>query len=348
MGNRNSVNRQINTILSEMVVDIYIDQSISCQTILDLNQEIDIQSVPYKQYYVNINEAVESNPNCVTCIQSIANYQQIVLRNYQLLRDRGVAKMQPFPTLEQFLNRVSRDVQAQCAPVCKSLTVTNVSQELNLYVNVTCVSDVNLNANFYQTLEVELFQRMVNDKDFRSILVTSFTGGNVTEQINNLLSEVKYKMQVRSQVKMDQLMLLTQNLNIRSNGATVINNVSQSAMRTVMVEGVYKAIFDVEVVKEDNYQIVQELIDKMASLKDIAATAGNLGQTWIDSLSSAWQAVLFVAIGVVIITCIVWIALSSSAYVKAEKDLDFAKKNGCKPPESRPPSSTTTTTTVSA
>jgi hypothetical protein len=335
MGNAPAVNRQAITVISEMLVDIYIKQTIECQTLLDIQQRIDLVSIPYQQaQFVPITSAVEANPACIQCMANVEQYQSLLLNNYVNLRARGVRNLQPFPTTEAFLARVYADVQSLCATACKSLTVTNVTQQLNLRLNASCASNSTQDFNFYQNLETTLFQSMVNDKDFFSALVAAFqarTGqGTVNEQIASLISQVHHQMQDVSDIKMGTLMLETQNIRVESNGAPVaLHNVSQNAMRTYMINNVFESIKSLDIVNDTNFHVVQTLVDKSASLKDIFSTAGNLGQSWFDTLSTVWQIVFIIAIVVVVIILVIWVILAALAYRKAAKDLDFARKNHC-------------------
>lgn len=344
MGSPQSVNRQVMEVVSNQVVNVFIDQTINCQTDLILSQNITMSSNPYRAFLPNPNfpeqgtpvvpiaAAVESSPGCVACLESVELRQRTVLQQYLKLKGKG--NLRPFPTTEEFMRNLFQTIQAQCAAVCKSQTVTNVSQTLNLAVDVSCVSSTQQNLDFYSNLEVQLLQQITNDKDFLALMVTAFSAlvplgnGTVNEQIARFLSDVKTTLQSSSSADMGQLLLSTQNMVITGTGLAV-HNVSQNAMRTYMVQNVYSAIQGIQVVTDENYSVVQELLDRIASLKDIFATAGRIGTTWIDSLSSAWQAVLFVAIGVTVLIFAIWMIIAIWAYVIANNDLKRARTQGC-------------------
>jgi hypothetical protein len=339
MGSVQNVNRQVNEILSSVVVDIWIDQTINCQTSLDLSQSIVIESLPYRNFtppgdpVVPIAAALESGPGCVACIESVELAQRTMLQNFVKLR--GHKNIRPFPTTEEFLRSLFNTLQSSCAGSCKSTSVTNVSQTLNVALNASCVSSTEQNLEFYNNLEVSILQRLVNDKDLLAGLVTAFSAlipwgrGSVNEQISKLLAEVKTSLQSSSVADMGAQMLATQNIVVSGGGGVVVDRVSQNAMKTYMVKNVYGALQNIKVVNENNYTAVQELIDKNSSLKDIFASAGRIGTTWIDSLSSAWQAVLFVAIGVTVLIFAIWMIIAIWAYVNANNDLKRARKEGC-------------------
>jgi hypothetical protein len=232
------------------------------------------------------------------------------------------------------MRNLFQSIQSQCASACKSVSLTNVSQTLNLALNVSCISSTQQNLDFYSNLEVQLTQQMCNDKDFLALMVTAFSAlvplgnGTVNQQIARFVAEVKTTLQNSSSADMSQLMLQTQNMVITGTGIAV-HNVSMNALKTFMVQNVYSAISGIKVVTENNYTVVQELLDRIASLKDIFATAGRIGTTWIDSLSSAWRNVLFVAIGVTSIIFAIWLIVAIWAYVSANNALERARKEGC-------------------
>lgn len=325
-----------------MCVDIFMEQTVNCQTQLNLAQNLRMASNPYQNFSppdqpsVPIAAALESSPPCVACIQNVQLYQSTVLENYVKLRNQNT---RPFPTLEEFLKRLYGDVQSLCAATCKSMTVTNVSQTLNFALDVSCISSTATQLDFYNNLEANIFQKMVNDKDLLAGIVTAFSalapfnGQTVNEQITRLLVEVKTTLQSSSSANLGQQMLVVQNMDIEGNTGILINNVSQNAAKAYMVKNVYNALQSVSVVNDTNFKAVQELIDKNASLKEIFASGGRLATTWIDSLSTVWQAVLIVAIVVTSLVFIAWLSLSAYQYSKAAKELERVKREGCPKPE---------------
>jgi hypothetical protein len=341
MGSPQSINRQAIEIISSQIVNLFIQQTISCQTQLDLDQSITMTSRPYQgpgqlpgqDIVVPISAAVESGPGCVACLQAVQLYQSTVLDNYVKLKGHGNSR--PFPTTEQYLKSLFNNIQAQCAAPCKSMTVTNVSQTLNLALNVSCVSSTQQNLDFYSNLNVNLFQSMVNEKDFLAGLVTAFqalipgTGQTVQEQITRLLNEVRTTLQSSSAADMGQMMLVTQNMRIEGNTGVLVNRVSQNAMKTYMIENVYGALQGIKIVTDANYQVVQDLLDKQASLKDIFASGARLATTWIDALSTSAQAFLLVAIGVTAVVFAIWLIVAGRALGAATDALDKAKRVGC-------------------
>jgi hypothetical protein len=98
-----------------------------------------------------------------------------------------------------------------------------------------------------------------------------------------------------------------------------------------MINNVYESIKGITIVNDTNLHAVQALEDKNASLKDIFATAGNLGASWFDTLSSLWQSVLIGAIVVSALVLIAWLIMAVIAYRKADKELQTARKEGCGP-----------------
>ena len=322
---RNDLNQQMVTAISNMVVDIYLQTAIDCTTDLDITQGISIQSLPYAGFVNNVvplSAVVEGNAACVRCIQNVGRMEQIVVQNWTSLAAQG-ASVRDFPTYEAYLQRLVDDVTGLCGPACKSCVVTNISQALNWSIDVACLADNQVDATFYDTLEESLFQSMVNNKDFLSQMVTAlsavFDQSQVTQEITNIVTDVRTSLEVTNKVDFSTVLASAQNVAVTGGQ---VSRVSQNNAKTVLVTQVYSSLQHINIIQDSAIDIVQELIDKEASLKDILSTIGHIGKYFIDEMGAAAQAVLMVVISLVAGVMVIWLALAAKDAHQATQMLD--------------------------
>lgn len=326
MGNgQGNVNRQIVEVISSMVVDIFLEQTVDCQLNLNVAQNITVRSVPYGDApgVMPIDKAVESNATCVACIQGVHAYQLRVLELFSQLKQQG-RPTRAFPTEEQFLEDLFLRMQG-CTLMCKSTTVTEISQQQNLRVSSECLSETDFNVEFMRTLDVTLFQKMVNDKDFFANMVSAmsamFSRGTVNEQITRLVNDVRDTIRSSSSIDFTQMLESVQNIEIIGGQGTALHNVSQNAARTYMISNVSNALSSMTFLDAVGLKVVQDLTDKNATLKDIARFVGQVGSDWIDALATPWQVGLLVAIGAIGFIVLLWLAVGAWTVHSAEKSL---------------------------